>query len=129
LQRSIREKIWPKPVTAPSYYEDNSRDSSKKHSQNKSASRKWSSKSDASRVSRGGKEDFVRLDEFEMGSTGDVKKGEFDDRSSPDLEASLTRSNEDVMPLAPTGAPFNQPPGRIRVETKYTIDRSKTGFI
>jgi hypothetical protein len=129
LQRSIREKIWPKPVTANSYYEDDSRNSSKKQSQNKSASRKWSSKTDTSRVSRGGKEDFVRLDEFEMGGTGDVKKGGFDDRTSPDLEASLTRSNEDVLPLATTAAPFSQPPGRIRVDTRYSIDRSKTGFI
>jgi hypothetical protein len=45
------------------------------------------------------------------------------------LEASLTRSNEDVLPLATTAAPFSQPPGRIRVDTRYSIDRSKTGFI
>lgn len=93
----------------------------------------WPSKTDKSRLStlsrsKADKEDFVRLDEYEMGFGADVNK-EIDDRSTTQnsSEGFLTRSfksNEDILPLAATAAPFGQPLGGIMVQTEYSVDRA-----
>jgi hypothetical protein len=71
-------------------------------------------------------EDFVRLDEYEMGFGADVNKI-IDDKSTTQnsSEGFLTRSfksNEDILPLAATAAPFGQPLGGIMVQTEYSVD-------
>ena len=128
LQRSIRERLWPSPPSPNSYYEEGTKDSSKK------SSYKWSSK-ERSRLStlnrsKVGKEDFVQLDDYEMQVGTDVKKevsnGKATTESSSDR--SLTRSfksNEDVLPLATTAArsPMDQPMNGIMVQMEYSVDR------
>jgi hypothetical protein len=133
LMRFIREQISPKTPTANSYYENNSKDSSKKDSR-KSGSRLWTSKTDRSRLSnlsrsKVDKEDFVRLDEFELGPGSDISKGGNESRSPTEtsLENHLTRcykSNEDVLPLTATATPIYQPLSGIKVQTEYSVDRA-----
>lgn len=127
LQRSIRDKIWPKPASGTSYYEDDSKNSSKK----------WSSK-DRSRLStvnmsRADKEDFVQLDEFEMQGREHAKTGADDDRiaTHSSSEGSFTRSfksEEDVLPLATTAAPALMDTSRngIMVQTEFSVDRASS---
>lgn len=123
LQRSIRDRIWPKPATSTSYYEDTN-NSRKAKSRKDSGSRMLSSLGQ----SKVDKEDFVRLVEYDMGIGGDVKKGP-DGAISPtpsSFERSLTqsfKSNEDVLPLATTAAPMGQPLGGIMVRSEYSVDR------
>ncbi|KNG47650.1 cfem domain-containing protein [Stemphylium lycopersici] len=117
LQRSIRERIWPKPKTANSnYYEDNSKDGSKKNGSKGLGSRIWLSKAERSQLSTLGrskldKEDFVRLNEYEMGARGAGNKNAViavGDPTQNGSDGSLDRSfksNEDVQPLAATAAP------------------------
>jgi hypothetical protein len=126
LQRSIRDKLFPKPVTATSYYEDDTKQSSKKASRKDSHSRIFSSLG----RSQVDKEDFVRLDEYEMRAGLDAKDGV----SSPtpsSFERTLTqsfKSHEDVLPLAHSGAPMGQPMGQpmggILVQSEYSVDRA-----
>jgi hypothetical protein len=128
LQRSIRDRLWPKPPNASSYYEDDSKNSSKK----------WSSK-DRSRIStmsrsRADKDDFVQLDEFDMQGGENVKEETATNRSATQSSSggSLTRSftsNEDIIPLAATAAPasMNSSKNGIMVQTEFSIDRASTG--
>ena len=139
LQRSIRERIWPKPKTANSnYYEENSRDSSKRNGSKGMGSRYWLSKADRSQLSTLGrskvdKEDFVRLDEYEMGARGAGAKNAViavGDPAQNGSDGSLDRSfksNEDVQPLAAATAPVigspvvGSPFGRgIMGQSEYT---------
>jgi hypothetical protein len=138
LLRHIRDRIFPTPATTSSYYEDNSKNtigsSKKKNSQKSASSRMWSTSVDKSRIStmsrsRVDKDDFVRLNEYEMGVGVGVKTGD-EDRRTPtqsSLESFVSRSfksNEDIQPLAPMVAPSGQSSGGITVQTDYTVDRS-----
>jgi hypothetical protein len=127
LQRSIRDRIWPKPPSGTSYYENDSKNSSKK----------WPSK-DRSRLStvnmsRADKEDFVQLDEFDMQDRENAKTGVVDDRiaTQSSSERSITRSftsNEDILPLATTAAPTSVDPSKngIMVQTEFSVDRASS---
>ncbi|KAJ4364311.1 hypothetical protein N0V95_000823 [Ascochyta clinopodiicola] len=131
LQRSVRERIWPKQHTETTYYEDNSRESNKKKGSKDFRSRIWLPKTDRSQQSTVGrstvdKDDFVRLDELEKsgGALGTNEDGNLTRHSS---DRSLNRSfqsNEDVQPLAATAAPVvNSPMGGIMVHSEYSVDR------
>lgn len=121
LLGSVKRKLFPKPATQPSYYEDISHDSSKKASRKDSHSRIFSSIG----RSRADKDDFVQLDE--MDTKGDLESGREKSPTSSDFERSLTQSfkpNEDILPLAYSGAPMGQPMGGIMVQSEYSVDRS-----
>ncbi|KAH5122993.1 hypothetical protein HBH71_038790 [Parastagonospora nodorum] len=110
LQRSISDRLFPKPVTATSYYEDETKNSSRK------ASRKDSHSHILSSLARShiDKEDFMRLDEYEMKIGADMKDGP-SSVNSPTLshfERSLGRHfrpDDDVAPLAFAWAPMSEP--------------------
>jgi hypothetical protein len=136
LQRSIRERIWPKHDNPSNYYyEENSGNSSKRNGSKDLKSRIWLSKTDRSQLSTLGrsrvdKDDFVRLDEFEMGvGTGDRKDGilETGTPGQHSLDRSLDRSfnsNEDVQPLAAGPEPVvGSTLGGIMVQNEYSVDR------
>jgi hypothetical protein len=138
LQRSIRERIWPKQKTPGSYsYEENSRGSNKKIGGSRDLkSRIWLPKTDRSQLSTLGrskmdKEDFVRLDEYEMGVGLGGKDGvrEHRDPTQNSEDGSLDRSfesNEDVQPPAETAIPapvVGSPFGGIVVQSEYSVDR------
>ncbi|KAL5120806.1 hypothetical protein ACEQ8H_001287 [Pleosporales sp. CAS-2024a] len=120
LEHSIRERIWPKPASKTDYYEDGTKDSSanktKKSSHRNSHSRILNSLT----RSQVDKEDFVRLDEYEM-QTKESKDG----MRSPSPTASdrspsrSFKSHEDALPLAEAGAPL----GGIMVHSEYSVDR------
>jgi hypothetical protein len=139
LQRSLRDRFFPKTQTSSSYYQNNTTEtigSGRKSGSKVSKSHVWLSKTDRSQLSTMGrskvdKDDFVRLDEYEMGVGGGVKSGVMDDRfSSPDLsDRSLNRSlnsNQDVQPLAPVASPMGSPLGGIMVQSEYSVDRAST---
>jgi hypothetical protein len=141
LQRSIRERLWPKEKTNPYYYEENSGNSSKKSKQSNGSkdlkSRIWLPKTDRSQLStlgrsRADKEDFVRLDEFEMVGKGGGKDGvcETESPTRQSSERSLDRSfksNEDVQPLEAGPRPvIGSPEGEIIVQTEFSIDRGSS---
>jgi hypothetical protein len=119
LQSSIQRKLFQKPATQPSYYEDGTKDSS-----NKEASRKDFHSRIMSSLgrSRADKEDFVQLDEFKTKGDADSKGG----KNSPtpsSFERTLTlpfKSSEDILPLANSG----QPMGGILVQSEYNVDRA-----
>jgi hypothetical protein len=123
LERSIRDRIWPKTTTSPSYYEDTHNSSTKQKSHKDSHSRMLSSMGRSKAV----KDDFVLLDEYEMRLGGDMQKGPDSDKSPTpsSFERSLnhSKSNEDVLPLATTAAPMGQPLGGIMVQSEYSVDR------
>lgn len=132
LQRSLRERWFPKPATNTSYYGDHTKDSSKKSSSRVASSRKWSSKSGISRLNTLGrsevdKDDFVRLNEYEMRAGVGTEKFTNEDKvtaqcsSETPLSRSF-RSNEDDLPLAATAAPMGRPLGGIMVRTEYSVD-------
>jgi hypothetical protein len=142
LQRSIRERIWPKQDTASNYYfEENSGHSSKKNRGGSKdlKSRIWLPKTDRSQLSTLGrsrvdKEDFVRLDEFELGAgNGGGKEGVMETNGSGDTwptrqsrERSLDRSfkeDEGVQPLAVPAPVVGSPMGGITVQSEYSVDR------
>ena len=139
--RQIKDRLFPKPATSTTYYEDCSKDtigsSKKKNSQKSATSRLWSTPADKSRMStmnrsRVDKDDFVRLDEYEMSVGADVNAGDQDRRtptqSSLDSIASRSfKSNEDVRPLAPTAVYSGQPMGGITVHSDYTVDSASLG--
>jgi hypothetical protein len=121
----IHGKLFPKPATQPSYYEDHTKDSSRKASHKDPNSRIFSSIG----RSRADKEDFVQLDEFE--TKGDLESKGGDNSPTPSsFERSLShsyKSNEDIRPLANSGAPMGQPKGGIMVQQEYSVD-SSTGL-
>jgi hypothetical protein len=116
----ISTRFWPKAHQSSSYYEDESRDKSKK-SYGKN-SKVWGSKSDRSRLStlnrtKVDKQAFVELNDF-----GDQKTSPGHDGSSEGLSQSFS-SNEDILPLATTPAPTGQRPIEILVQTEYSVNR------
>jgi hypothetical protein len=120
LQTMISARFWPKAQQSSSYYEDESRDKSKK-SYGKN-SKVWGSKSDRSRLStlnrtKVDKQAFVELNDF-----GDQKTSPGHDGSSEGLSQSFS-SNEDILPLATTPAPTGQRPIEILVQTEYSVNR------
>jgi hypothetical protein len=138
LQRSIRKRIWPKQEKGGSYtYEKNSRGSNKKSGGSKDLkSRIWLPKTGRSQLSTLGrstmdKDDFVRLDEYEMdvGLGGKNGAREHRDPTQNSEDGSLDRSfksNKDVQPLAGTAAPapvVGSPFGGILVQSEYSVDR------
>jgi hypothetical protein len=77
------------------------------------------------------KEDFVRLDEYEMGVGAGVEAVNTNTgRRTPtqsSLESFLSRSfksEEDVQPLTTTATSTSPPLGGITVETGYSVDTS-----
>jgi hypothetical protein len=79
------------------------------------------------------KEDFVRLDEFELGLRPDLasSKAGAESRSPTEtsLESTLTRcfkSDEDILPLTAAAAPIHQPLNGIKVQTEYSVDRASS---
>jgi hypothetical protein len=134
LQRAIRERLFPKPLTSTSYYEDDKSNSKRKNSNKSSSFRIWSSIADGSLLStlsgsKLDKEDFVQLDEYNTRVGGYGKKGVEDHAATQNSsERSLTRSpnvNEGVIPLPPIAARFARPSNGIMVQTEYTVDRAK----
>lgn len=134
LQRSIRERLFPRPPTSTSYYTDNTKENSKRSGGKSPGSRLWASKTDKSRLSTLGrshvdKEDFMRLDEFEL-ELGTDGKNEALISTSPRTEASqrsLSHAfnlNEDTQPLASSAAPVGQPTSGILVQTEYSVNRT-----
>lgn len=123
LQSSIQRKFFPKPATQPSYYEDGTKDSSNKKASRKDSHSRILSSLGRSRID---KEDFVQLDEFEKKGDADWKGGENSPTPSS-FERTLThsfKSNEDILPLANSGAPMGQPMGGILVQSEYSVDRT-----
>jgi hypothetical protein len=129
LERSLR---GPKPATNTSYYGNNTKGSSKKSSSKIAPSLMWSSKSGITRLNTLGrsevdKDDFVRLNEYEMRGGAGTEKFTNDDKvtaqcsSETPLSRSF-RSNEDDLPLATTAAPMGRPLGGIMVRTEYSVD-------
>jgi hypothetical protein len=110
LYSSIQGRLFPKAPATTSYYEDHTKDSSKKNTQ-LSTFRKWTSKQDRlSTISRTkvDKEEFVLLDEFD---TRGRSPGENSLERSPSRSC---KSNEDIEPLKPA-APTYQPARATRV--------------
>lgn len=122
LSGFVHRRLFPKPASQPSYYEDHTKDSTRKGSRKDSSSRIFSSIG----RSRADKNDFVQLDEFETKGDVESKAGQ----SSPtpsSFERSLShlsKSNEDILPLANSGAPMGQPKNGIFVQQEYSVDRS-----
>lgn len=121
LQTYIQGRLFPKPQTAHSYYED-TKNSSKK------ASRKDSNSRILSSIGRSqvDKEDFVRLNEYEMTADANAKTEE-GYHTPNSFERTITqsfKSNEDIQPLANSGAPMGQPMGGIMVQSEYSVDRT-----
>ncbi|KAG9666359.1 hypothetical protein KCU95_g18200, partial [Aureobasidium melanogenum] len=114
LGHHIREKIWPKQKSQPSYYED-TKNSSNHKSKADSVSRSWgASKMDSrSRLSVSNrKNEFVQIDEYEMDVGGplsprDDKRTVADDSSEGSFNRSYT-PHDDIAPLAATAAPIGR---------------------
>ncbi|KAH6629844.1 hypothetical protein C7974DRAFT_359898 [Boeremia exigua] len=122
LLGSVHRKLFPKPASQPSYYEDHSKDSMNKSSRKDSKSRFFSSLG----RSRADKDEFVQLDGFETKADVEAKAGQNIPASSS-FEQSLSRSfrsNEDMRPLANSAAPMGQPRNGILVQQEYSVDRS-----
>jgi hypothetical protein len=151
LQFQIREKLFPKPVTASSYYEDtknSSKNSSKPRSKVDSANRSWiggskidnGPRSRLSAIAPHRKDDFVQIDEYEMNSNEGFTRGRglandeengigrVEETSS---ERSISRSytpNDDGAPLAATAAPIGRGDSYvvnngILVQTDWSVGR------
>ncbi|CAD0107017.1 unnamed protein product, partial [Aureobasidium uvarum] len=132
LQYQIRQKLWPKPVTQSSYYDD-TKNSSKNKSKADSANRSWGgskidSRSRLSTISHR-KDDFVQIDEYEMNVGDDFSRGK--DDMNPVVEAdaasegSINRvltPHDDIAPLAATAAPIGRGHG-IMVQTDWSVGR------
>ncbi|KAH0023302.1 hypothetical protein KCU78_g5483, partial [Aureobasidium melanogenum] len=136
LAHQLREKIWPKPRSQPTYYED-TKDSSKNKSKPDSSNRSWgASKMDnRSRISSisNRKSDFVQIDEYEMDVGGPLSPR--NDRAEDSSEGSMTRSytphddminrsytpHDDIAPLAATAAPIGR--NGIMVQTDWGVAR------
>lgn len=119
---SLYRRIFPQPASQPSYYEDHTKDSTKKGSRKDSSSRIFSSMG----RSRSDEDDFVQLEDFKTKEDVESKGGQ----SSPSpssFERTLShpfKSNEDILPLANSGAPMGQPKNGILVQQEYSVDRS-----
>lgn len=122
LQSSIQGRLFPKPKTQPSYYEDVSKMSSKKASRKDSSSRIFSSLG----RSQIDKDDFMRLDEYEMnaGTIGQAASGENTPGSFERAVTHSFKSSDDALPLANSGAPMGQPTGGILVQSEFTVNRT-----
>ncbi|CAD0082674.1 unnamed protein product, partial [Aureobasidium vineae] len=132
LQFQIRQKLWPKPVTQSSYYDD-TKNSSKNKSKADSANRSWGgskidSRSRLSTISHR-KDDFVQIDEYEMNVGDGFSRGKED--MSPVVEGdaasegSINRAytpHDDIAPLAATAAPIGRDHG-IMVQTDWSVGR------
>lgn len=136
LQRAISDRLFPKPVTATSYYEDDTKNSSRK------ASRKDSHSHILSSLARShiDKEDFMRLDEYEMRVGAETKDGP-SSVNSPTLshfEKSMGRRfrpSYAVAPLDFAEAPMSEPTdeemglsmnpsmGGIMVQSEFSVNR------
>lgn len=134
LGRSLRDRLFPKPATTKSYYEDNPRSYSKKNSRKSASFRGWSSKTALSTLtgSKLGKEDFVELDEYETRVGTETKSTDKGNKHSANnlSQGSMGRfqpslqSNEGIQPLAPVTAPNGQALSGIMVQTEYSVDRT-----
>jgi hypothetical protein len=142
LQRTIWDRLWPKTPTTSSYYQNNTVETigsggKKSAGSRVTKSRIWLPKTDRSQLSTLGglskadKDDFVRLDEYEMGVGVNTKNGVIDERVAyPDFpDRSLGHSfnsNDDVIPLATAASPIGSPTGGIMVHSEYSVDRAIT---
>jgi len=138
LQRAISDCLFPKPVTATSYYEDDTKNSSRK------ASRKDSNSHILSSLARSHiDKDFMRLDEYEMRVGAETKHApsSLNSLNSPTLshfEKSMGRRfrpSYSVAPLAFAEAPMSEPTDRemghsmgpsmggIMVQSEFSVNR------
>ncbi|OSS45433.1 hypothetical protein B5807_10410 [Epicoccum nigrum] len=120
LQTSIKGRLFPKPKTNTSYYNDSGLSSAKKNSRKDSHSRILSSLG----RSQIDKDDFVRLDEFEMHGKQQLSDGQQTPTSFERAVTQSSRSNEDVLPVVNSGAPMGQSMGGILVQSEYSVNRS-----
>ena len=120
LQTSIQGRLFPKPKTNTSYYNSSGFSSTKKNSRKDSHSRILSSLG----RSQIAKEDFVRLDEYEMHGKAPTSDGHQTPTSFERAVTQSSRSNEDVVPVVNSGAPMGQSMGGILVQSAYSVDRS-----
>lgn len=121
LQRSIRDRLFPKPATSTTFYEDDTtKVSSKKRSHRSRLSTLVRSKMD--------EDDFKLLDEYEMkgaGVTGSTPVEE-DIIHSHSHGSSLNRSfgsKDDIRPLGTSPARPEGVLGGIVVQKEYSVDR------
>jgi hypothetical protein len=120
LQTSIKGRLFPKPKTQNSYYNDSGLSSTKKNSRKDSHSRILSSLG----RSQVDKEDFVRLGEYEMYGKEQPTDGQQTPTSFERAVTQSSRSNEDVLPVVNSGAPMGQSMGGILVHSEYSVNRS-----
>jgi hypothetical protein len=120
LQTSIKGRLFPKPKTQNSYYNDSGLSSTKKNSRKDSHSRILSSLG----RSQVDKEDFVRLDEYEMHGKEQSSDGQQTPTSFERAVTQSSRSNEDVLPVVNSGAPMGQSMSGILVQSEYSVNRS-----
>lgn len=123
LQTSIKGRLFPKPKAQNSYYNDSGLSglsSAKKNSRKDSHSRILSSLG----RSQVDKEDFVRLDEYEMHGKEPKSDGKQTPTSFERAVTQSSRSNEDVLPVVNSGAPMGQSMGGILVQSEYSVNRS-----
>jgi hypothetical protein len=135
LQASLRARFFPKPETSTKFSEEYTKGSSRKKSFGSSGSRVWPSKVDRSRLStftrtKSDKEDFMRLDEYELAAGPGGKTGVVEDRAATQSpsEGSLSRSweaNEDDMPLATAPAMGGLPLSAIVVQKEYSVNSGR----
>ncbi|KAL5396585.1 hypothetical protein PMIN02_003079 [Paraphaeosphaeria minitans] len=126
LESSLRNRYFPKIQTSTKFSEEDSRKKSY------SSGRRVLSSFTLSTVGKPDKEDFMRLEDYELRSKraldGRVVKSTISDNS-------LTRSlgwNEDQLPLATAPEMGGLPLSAIMVQTEYSVDRgsqkARTGF-
>lgn len=136
LQRAIRDRIWPKPPNSTGYHTKGTGNSSKNNMDSAVKSRKWPSKQAISRLStlnrsKVDKEDFVRLDEFELSARNNTER-----IVAPDnvlfqnaSERSLVRSpspGPHFLTSAVSEPHRDRPFDGILVQTEYSVDRAST---
>lgn len=120
LASVTRNRLFPKPASTPNFFEDSAKNSSNRPSRKDSRSRILGSVA----LNQDDKQDFIRLDEYEMGGNSKSNANSLTPRS---FDESLTHQysfNEDVMPLGSSDVPMGYPVGGIMVQSEYRVDRT-----
>ncbi|KAJ8111287.1 hypothetical protein OPT61_g6080 [Boeremia exigua] len=122
LESSIRRKLFPKPASNKSYYEDNTNGGSKVPSRKDSQSRILGSLA----RSQSDKQEFVRLDEYELRGGGESKNGtnSLTPNTSGESYSHPSASTEDILPVGNSRAPMGHPMGGIMVQSEYCVERT-----
>ncbi|KAL5392312.1 hypothetical protein DPSP01_000826 [Paraphaeosphaeria sporulosa] len=121
LEGSLRNRFFPRTQTSTTFSEESTRNNSRKKSY--PSGKGMLSTFTRSTVGKPDKEEFMRLDGYELRG-----KSALDDRAatSTPSENSVTRSfgsNEDQLPLATAPAMGGLPLSAIMVQTEYSVDR------